>query len=164
MLPAFAACLLLLYRLTYKLWGSRLLAALAVLWFTAVRGVAAFSVCFIGADLILTALVLLYFILLIECIEHPGSLKHWFLLGMAHGVAFLAKAIAMPLFALATVLAVVVTLGKTPRHAVRALAVAAAFPAFLGTGWGMALAPNNAAFPPRYHSHCNPADPALKPA
>ena len=65
MLPAFAACLGMVYWLTYKLWGSRLLAALAVLWFTAARGIAAFSVCFIGADLVLTAIVLLYFILLL---------------------------------------------------------------------------------------------------
>src|SRR3982074_3020259 len=39
MLPAFAVCLVLVYRLTHKLWGSRLLAALAVLWFTAARGI-----------------------------------------------------------------------------------------------------------------------------
>src|SRR5216684_38588 len=164
MLPAFAACVLLLYWLTYKLWGSRLLAALAVLWFTAARGVAAFSVCFIGADLILTALVLLYFILLLGCIEQPESLKHWFLLGMAHGVAFLAKAIAMPLFALATVLAVVVTLGKTPRHAVRALAVAAVFPALLWTSWGMALRAKYGVFTTGYQLHWNLVDPALKAA
>jgi len=43
MLPMFALCLVLIYRFTQKLWGSRLLSALAVLWFTAARGIAAFS-------------------------------------------------------------------------------------------------------------------------
>jgi len=51
MLPLFAACMVLTYWLTQKLWNSRLLSAAAVLWFTTARGVAAFSVCFIGADL-----------------------------------------------------------------------------------------------------------------
>jgi 4-amino-4-deoxy-L-arabinose transferase-like glycosyltransferase len=164
MLPAFAACLVLVYRLTYKLWGSRLLAALAVLWFTAARGIAAFSVCFIGADLILTAIVLLYFILLLGCIEHPENLKHWLLLGMAHGVAFLAKAIAMPLFAFATLLAVVATLGKTPRQAVRALAVAAIFPALLWASWGMALRAKYGVFTTGYQLHWNLVDPDLRAA
>ena len=164
MLPAFAACLALVYRLTYKLWGSRLLAALAVLWFTAARSMAEFSVCFIGADLILSAIVLLYFILLLGCIEHPENLKHWLLLGMAHGVAFLAKAIAMPLFAFATLLAVVATLGKTPRQAVRALAVAAVFPALLWASWGMALRTKYGVFTTGYQLHWNLVDPDLKAA
>jgi len=164
MLPAFACCLALLHRLTYKLWGSRLLAALAVLWFTAARSMAAFSVCFIGADLILTALVLLYFILLLGCMEHPENLGHWLLLGVAHGVAFLAKAIAMPLFALTTLLAVVATLGKTPRQALRALAVAAVFPVLLWASWGMALRAKYGVFTTGYQLHWNLVDPALKTA
>jgi 4-amino-4-deoxy-L-arabinose transferase-like glycosyltransferase len=163
-LPAFAACLAMVYWLTYRLWESRLLAALGVLWFTAARGIAAFSVCFIGADLVLTAIVLLYFILLLGCLEHPENLKHWLLLGMAHGVAFLAKAIAMPLFAFTSLLAVVATLGKTPRQAVRALAVAAVFPALLWASWGMALRAKYGVFTTGYQLHWNLVDPDLRAA
>src|ERR1700752_2762083 len=40
MLPMFALCLVLIYWFTQKLWGSRLLSALAVFWFAAARGIA----------------------------------------------------------------------------------------------------------------------------
>jgi len=60
---------------------------MVVLWFTATREVAAFSVCFIGADFLLTACLLSYFILLMRCLEQPESFGKWRTLGVAHGVA-----------------------------------------------------------------------------
>src|SRR6266498_3135090 len=73
---SFLLCLPLLYLLTLRLWSSSILAALAVLCFTLSRGVAAFSVFFIGADFLLTALVLCYFILLLRCLRTPQPV-HW---------------------------------------------------------------------------------------
>lgn len=164
MLPCFAVCLLLVHRLTKRLWGSRLLAAVAVLWFTAARGVAAFSVCFIGADLLLTAAVLAYFILLLRCLEQPDGARNWFALGIAHGVAFLAKAVAMPLFACATVLATVSSLGKHPAKAARNLVYAALIPVVIWAGWGMALRQKYGVFTSGYQLRWNLLDPAVRQA
>jgi 4-amino-4-deoxy-L-arabinose transferase-like glycosyltransferase len=164
MLPAFVLCLALLHQLTKQLWGSRLLSALAVLWFVAARGVAAFTVYFIGADLLLTAAVLAYFILLLRCLERPDHPRKWFAPGVAHGVAFLAKAIAMPLLTGATVLAVLFTQGKNPKKAVASLIVAAMFPALIWMSWGTALRQKYGVFTTGYQLRWNLYDPALRPA
>jgi 4-amino-4-deoxy-L-arabinose transferase-like glycosyltransferase len=100
----FFLCLPMLYLLTLRLWRSPALAALAVLWFTTARAVVAFSVYFIGADFLLMAIVLLYFVLLLRCLRQPSALN-WILLSLPHGAAFLSKAIAMPWLAVSTVAA-----------------------------------------------------------
>ena len=164
MLPLFALCLVLIYRFTHKLWGSRLLSALAVLWFTAARGIAAFSVCFIGADLLLTAAVLAYFTLLLGCLERPREGSRWIALGVAHAVAFLAKAIAMPLFAVATGLAVLFLFGTSPRQAARTLIFAAIVPVLVWLSWGSALRQKYGVFTTGYQLHWNLLDPAVKQA
>jgi 4-amino-4-deoxy-L-arabinose transferase-like glycosyltransferase len=164
MLPAFALCLALMYRLTQKLWNSRLLSALVVVWFVAARAVAAFPVCFIGADLLFTAAMLSYFILLLGCLERPDAPRNWVLLGVAHGVAFLAKAIAMPLLALATLLAVVSTQGKSLKRAAVTLAFAAAIPVVIWLSWGTALKQKYGVFTTGYQLRWNLIDPALKRA
>jgi 4-amino-4-deoxy-L-arabinose transferase-like glycosyltransferase len=157
-LGCFALCLLLIYLLTQKLWGSRLLSAFAVLWFVAERSVAAFSVYFIGADLLLTALILTYFIALLDCLRQPDRGKKWFALGIAHGFAFLAKAISMPLLAFASVLAVLFTHGKNLKRAARALIFAAIFPALVWIGWGTALRQKYGVFTTGYQLHWNLLD------
>ncbi|HET9407726.1 MAG TPA: hypothetical protein VFO39_10850 [Candidatus Sulfotelmatobacter sp.] len=164
MFPAFAACLFLTYRLTYKLWGSRLLAALALLWFAAARGLAAFTVFFIGADLILTAFTLLYFTLLLACIEKPNDNANWIWLGVVHSFAFLAKAIAMPLFAVSTLVVAAWTLSRKATRALRALLLAAIFPALVWFGWGMALRAKYGVFTTGYQLHWNLLDPASRAA
>jgi hypothetical protein len=70
----------------------------------------------------------------------------------------------MPLFAFTTLLAVAATLGRKPRQAVRALAVAAVFPALLWASWGMALRAKYGVFTTGYQLHWNLVDPALKAA
>ncbi len=162
MLPIFALCLVLMYRLTQRLWNSRLLGALVVLWFTAARGMAVFSVCFIGADLLLTAAVLVYFILLLGRMEEPENPRKWLLLGMAHGVAFLAKAFAMPLFALVTTVSVLVTHARSPKKAAKALLLAAVFPALIWAGWGTALRQRYGVFTTGYQLRWNLMDPAIR--
>ncbi|HLW85821.1 MAG TPA: hypothetical protein VKR60_11455 [Candidatus Sulfotelmatobacter sp.] len=162
MLPLFALCLALAYLLTYKLWGSRLLAAIVVLWFTMARGVSAFSVCFIGADLLLTACVLAYFILLLGCLEKPDSLRTWLMLGLVHGVAFLAKAISLPLFAVTTALAILSSLRGRWKKAATALVCAVIFPALTMAGWGTALRQKYPVFTTGYQLRFNLFDPAVR--
>lgn len=164
MIPAFAGCLALVHRLTSKLWGSPLLAALAVLWYTVARGIAAFSLYFIGADLILTAFVLLYFVLLLRCLESPHELNNWLWLGSVHAVAFFAKAIAMPLLALSTTLAAIWIFRRAPRQAVRSLAVAALIPVLCWVGWGLALKQKYGVFTTGYQLHWNLLDSNLRAA
>jgi 4-amino-4-deoxy-L-arabinose transferase-like glycosyltransferase len=164
MLPLFAICLALAYRLTYRLWGSRMLGAMVVLWFTAARGVAAFSVCFIGADFLLTACVLTYFILLLRCLERPESLWKWLALGLAHAVAFLAKAISLPLFAVATLLAVLSSFRGNSKKAAVALVCAAIFPVSSAAGWGTAIRQKYHVFTTGYQLRFNLLDPAARRA
>jgi hypothetical protein len=164
MLPSFALCLFLLYRLTQTLWNSSLLSSAAVLWFVTSRGIAAFSISFIGADLLLTAAVLFYFILLLGCLQEPNQRTKWFMLGVAHGVAFLAKAIAMPLFALATFTAVFLTLRSTPKKAAQAVMIAAIFPALVWVGWGAALRAKYGKFTTGYQLTWNLLDPEVRNA
>ena len=164
MLSLFVLCLALAYLLTYRLWGSRLLGALVVLWFTAARGVATFSVCFIGADLLLTACVLAYFILLLGCLEHPDSLPKWLGLGFAHGVAFLAKAISLPLFAIATLVAVLSSCRGNSKKAAMALVCAAIFPVVVMAGWGTAMRQKYQVFTTGYQLRFNLLDSAVKKA
>jgi 4-amino-4-deoxy-L-arabinose transferase-like glycosyltransferase len=164
MLVLFALCLGLAYWLTYRLWDSRVLGAMVVLWFTAARGVAAFSVCFIGADFLLTACVLAYFILLLRCLEQPESLGTWLTLGVAHGVAFLAKAISLPLFAVATLLAVLSSLRGNSKKAAVALVAAAIFPALSMAGWGTAIRQKYHVFTTGYQLRFNLLDPAARRA
>jgi len=159
MLPLLAASLALVYRLTHKLWGSRLLSAIAVLWFATARSISVFSICFIGADLLLTAIMLVYFTQLLECLEQPERASRWFGLGMAHAVAFLAKAIAMPLLAFTTLTAVAWTLRKSPRRAATALLCAAAVPALVWASWGIALRAKYGVFTTGYQLHWNLIDP-----
>lgn len=164
MLSLFALCLGLAYRLTYRLWGSRVLGAMVVLWFTAARGVAAFSVCFIGADFLLTACVLTYFILLLGCLEQPDRLWKWVALGLAHGVAFLAKAISLPLLAIATLLAVLSSLRGNSQKAAVALVCAAIFPALSMAGWGTAIRQKYQVFTTGYQLRFNLLEPAARRA
>jgi 4-amino-4-deoxy-L-arabinose transferase-like glycosyltransferase len=164
MLPLFALCLGLAYLLTLRLWGSRVLGALVVLWFTLARGEAAFSVCFIGADLLLTACVLSYFILLLGCLEQPERPRNWLKLGLAHGVAFLAKAISLPLFAIATLLAVWFSLRGNWKKAATALICAAIFPILMGAGWGSAIWQKYHVFTTGYQLRFNLLDPAARRA
>jgi 4-amino-4-deoxy-L-arabinose transferase-like glycosyltransferase len=164
MLPLFALCLALAYWLTYRLWGSRVLGAMVVLWLTAARGVAAFSVCFIGADFLLTACVLAYFILLLRCLEQPENLWRWLALGLAHGVAFLAKAISLPLFSIAALLAVLSSRRGNWKRAASALVCAAIFPIISMAGWGTAIRQKYHVFTTGYQLRFNLLDPAARRA
>jgi 4-amino-4-deoxy-L-arabinose transferase-like glycosyltransferase len=164
MLPLFAACLILLYRLTDELWHSRLLNATAVLWFASARGMSAFSVSFIGADFLLTAALLAYFIQLLRSLDQPASGRRWFGLGLAHGVAFLAKAIAMPLLAFTTAVAILWGLRGNRKEKLRTLVLAGAIPALVWASWGMALHTKYGVFTTGYQLHFNLIGPEVRSA
>jgi 4-amino-4-deoxy-L-arabinose transferase-like glycosyltransferase len=154
---SFLVCLPLLYLFTLRLWHSRLLAAVAVLWFTLARGVVPISIYFIGADFLFTAFVLCYFLLLLRCLR-ANSARNWLLLGVAHGLAFLAKAFAMPWLALSTVMASFLSgprsLKRTFLHAAAGLLV----PIAIWSGWGIALRAKYGVFTPGYQSKWNLLD------
>ncbi|HEX8815935.1 MAG TPA: hypothetical protein VF753_10580 [Terriglobales bacterium] len=154
---AFLLCLPLLYRLTFSLWRSRALAAAAVLWFTLARGVVAFSVFFIGADFLLTAIVLAYFTVLLHCLRAPTA-ERWLKVGVWHGLAFLAKAIAFPWLMVPTLLACAISPRRNRRvMGLRAIA-ALAIPFMIWTCWGFALKTKYGVFTAGYQSKWNLLD------
>ena len=128
----------LVYWLSYRLWKSQLAAAIATLWFALARGVVAMGVCSILADFLLTGIVCVYFILLLKSLRDDRP-RNWLLLGAAHSAAFLAKAIAMPWLALTTLLAVLLTYGKSWRRFAAAALLALLLPACAWLGYGSLL-------------------------
>ncbi len=154
---SFLACLPLLFLLTLRLWRSPLLAALTVLWFTSARAVAAFSVYFIGADFLLTAIVLLYFVLLLRCLRQPSGVN-WVLLGLPHGAAFLAKAIAMPWLSVSTLVAGLLVGRCNLKRSFMYVCAGIAIPLLVWFGWGMILQTKYGVFTAGYQSKWNLLD------
>jgi hypothetical protein len=134
----FLASVVLTYALTYRLWHSALAASIAALWFSLARGFIASAIFGVTPDFLLTALVLAYFLLLLRCLR-DGGMKDWLLLGGIHGLAYLAKAIALPWLAVSTVAAVILSPGKDWRRKGAELVVAAVLPLMVAGAWGMVL-------------------------
>jgi hypothetical protein len=141
-IAAFLLSLALLYVLTGKLWRSRLAASLAVLIFTLGRGLAASAVEMITPDFLFAALALIYFIVLLRCLREDRA-KDWFSLGSVHGVAFLAKAFALPWLAVCTLVALALTASglsaKPWRTRAARLGLAALIPVMVAAGWAAVL-------------------------
>jgi Dolichyl-phosphate-mannose-protein mannosyltransferase len=127
----------LLYRFAESLWHSKLASSVAVLLFALGRGLAAASVEMITPDFLFGALVLIYFIVLLRCLRDARA-KIWFYLGTVHGLAFLAKAFALPWLALCTLVAVVLSEGTWRARAAR-LATAALIPVVVASAWATVL-------------------------
>src|SRR6266699_114654 len=98
---SFLLSLALLYVLSENLWHSSRVASLAVVLFALGRGLSAAAVAMVTPDFLFSALVLVYFLVLLRCLRNDG-LNDWFSLGVVHGLAFLAKAFALPWLALCT--------------------------------------------------------------
>jgi hypothetical protein len=158
---SFLCCLPLLYLLTLRLWRSSLAAAVAVLWFTMARGVVPFSVYFIGADFLLTAIVLIYFILLLHCLQQPRT-GNWVALGIPHALAFLAKAFAMPWLTLSTVFAALLARRHGLKRTVLCGSVAFAIPLLVWLGWGNMLKLKYGVFTAGYQSRWNLLNPETR--
>lgn len=160
----------LVYWLSYRLWKSPLAAAIATLWLVLARGVVAMGVCSILADFLLTLLVGLYFTRLLKALR-DGHSGNWLLLGAVHSAAFLAKAIAMPWLALTTLLAALLTCGKSARRFAAAAVLALLLPACAWLGYGSLLKLKYGYFTNGYqlrynlvvdfHRHLHPPDPYL---
>ena len=134
---AFLLSLALLYLLTERLWHSRLVASLAVSLFVLGRGLSVSTVAMITPDFLFAGLTLIYFIFLLRCLRNDG-LKDWFHLGIVHGLAFLAKAFALPWLALCTLVALVVS-GKPWETRAARLGAAALIPVLVAVGWATVL-------------------------
>ena len=139
---AFLLSLALLYVLTGKLWRSRLVASLAILMFALGRGLSASAVLMVTPDFLFAAVALIYFIVLLRCLRED-HLKDWFLLGSVHGLAFLAKAFALPWLAVCTLVALGSTaLGvsaKPWKTRLARLALAALIPVTVAASWATVL-------------------------
>ena len=146
---AFLLSLALLYTLTRKLWHSRLVASVAVLMFTLGRGLAASAVLAVIPDFLFAALTLLYFIVLLRCLRED-RLQDWFALGSVHGLAYLAKAFALPWLAVCTLVALGLTVlgapGKPWKTRLAPLALAALIPALVAASWATVLHSRYGAF------------------
>jgi len=134
---SFVLSLGLLYVLAESLWHSRLAAATATLLFALGRGLAASAVEVITPDFLFAALVLVYFILLLRALRNDRW-QTWFWLGGVHGLAFLAKAFALPWLTVCTVAALLMS-GKPWRTRVRRFAAAALIPVVIAAGWAAVL-------------------------
>ena len=131
---AYLSSVVLLYAFTRKLWHSSIAAGLSALLFAVARGVGFDAVALISPDFLLTALTIGYFSLLIDCIRQD---RRWFWLGFVHGLAFLAKAIALPWLMVVTVVAIVVSVEK--KRWPRRLACAGAIPLVAAILWASVL-------------------------
>ncbi len=139
---AFLLSLTLLYVLTEKLWHSRQVASVAVLMFALGRGLAASAVLAVTPDFLFAALTLIYFIVLLRCLRED-RLRDWFSLGSIHGLAFLAKAFALPWLAVCTLVALGLTALVVPTKPLRTrlarLALAALIPMMVAASWAAVL-------------------------
>ena len=139
---SFLLSLTLLYVLTEKLWHSRLVASVAVLMFALGRGLAASAVLAVTPDFLFAALTLIYFIVLLRCLRED-RLRDWFSLGSVHGLAFLAKAFALPWLAVCTLVALGVTTLVVPtkpwRTRLARLVLAALIPVMVAASWAAVL-------------------------
>jgi hypothetical protein len=135
---SFIFCAGLLYLLTLNLWRSKLAAAIAVLIFTLGRGLTVEAIAPVDADLLLSGLTVLYFIVLLRCLR-KDRLRDWFLLGGIHGLAFLAKAIALPWLGACTLIAVEQSTNQSRKAGAARLALAATIPLVCAAGWAVVL-------------------------
>lgn len=132
---SYLLCAVVLYFFAKSLWHSEWLAALAVLWFSLARGLAATAVEMITPDFLLAALVLLYFLVLLQCLRTEEK-KYWGWLGAIHALAFLAKGFALPWLALTTILSALL---RPRKQAALRLVLAGALPLLVAAAWAATL-------------------------
>jgi hypothetical protein len=133
----FVISVALVYRLADRFWQSRLVASIAAFWFSLSRGLAATAVVLVSPDFLLTVLVLLYFLLLLCCLRSNRT-KDWILLGAIHGVAYLAKAFALPWLTVTTLVAAGISAGRRSGRVER-FALAMVLPLLIAALWGIVL-------------------------
>jgi len=131
-IASFLLCGGLLYFFAKSFWRSEFAAAVVVLWFSACRGLTAQAVEMVTPDFLLAALVLLYFITLLQAFRTDQK-TYWGCLGGIHALAFLAKSIALPWLAVTTIVSVL--LSKPGKHRVQHLVLATLLPLLVAAAW-----------------------------
>jgi hypothetical protein len=130
-------CVVLLYVFSFRLWRSRIVAALTIFLFVLGRGLCVIAIAFVTPDFLFAAIVLVYFLLLQSCIQSQ-SFKNWFWLGGAHALAFLAKGFALPWLACSTIATLLLL--RTPwKTRFLNLILAALLPAIATFSWASVL-------------------------
>src|ERR1022692_438028 len=133
---SYLLCGFLLYFFAKSLWHSELAASVAVLWFSLCRGLSAMAVEMVTPDFLFAALVLVYFIVLLQCLRTHEK-KCWIWLGGIPALAFLAKSVALPWLALNTIFSVALSI---PRKKPAAhLVLAAILPVLVAAAWAGVL-------------------------
>ena len=140
----FVVSAVLVYLLAERLWQSRLVRSIAAFWFTVARGLASTAVTLVSPDFLLTVLVLLYFLLLLRCLRFHQS-KNWILLGAVHGLAYLAKAFALPWLTVATSVAAAISGGALAQRLKR-VGLALSLPILAAAFWATVLHSKYAVF------------------
>lgn len=133
---SYLLCVGLLYFFAKSFWHSELAASLAAFWFSLSRGLAATAVAMVTPDFLFAALVLVYFLVLLQCLRTDKK-GCWGLLGGIHALAFLAKGFALPWLALSTVCSIL--LCRPPNQKVARLALAGILPLLVATAWAGVL-------------------------
>ena len=113
-----------------------MVAATATLLMLLARGVTFFAVAFVTPDFLLVFLVLSYFLVVLRSLREEQN--RWWVVGFVHGVAFLAKAVALPWLAVCTLTATAFSPGNWKTKFGR-LASASVFPILAAILWGSAL-------------------------
>jgi hypothetical protein len=136
-ISSFLACAVLLYVFTERLWRSSIAASAAVLMFVLGRGFIPAALDSIVPDFLFSALTLVYFIVLLRCVQ-GGAGKDWLALGSVQGIAYFAKAFGLPWFAVTTIVAVLLVRG-TPKQRLARFVAAALIPIVCAGAWAMVL-------------------------
>jgi len=135
-ISSYLLCAILLYFFAKTLWHSQLAASVAVLWFSLSRGLPAIAVEMVTPDFLFAALVLAYFMVLVQCLRTDKK-RYWAHLGGVHSLAFLAKGFALPWLALNTLFSVV--LSPRRKQEVAHLALAGILPLLVASAWAGVL-------------------------
>ena len=135
-LLSFLLTCVLLYVFTFDVWRSDAVAAIAVALLLVARGLTFFAVAIVTPDYLFALIVLLYFMALLQ-VERAES-DRWWKLGLAHGAAFLAKAIALPWLTVFTLTAIALSPRDWHRRT-RRLISALTIPLLVAGSWGVVL-------------------------
>jgi 4-amino-4-deoxy-L-arabinose transferase-like glycosyltransferase len=137
-IATFVSCAVLLYCLSQALWNSRIVSAVAVLWFVLSGHVVANSVNFIGADLLFTTITTGYFLFAFKCYRRKAD-RWWVGIGAMFALAFLAKGFALPWLLLTTMFLLFQIHWKKRAGLVKHATLAFILPAIVWFGWSSVL-------------------------
>lgn len=137
-ISSFLLLVILVYLYTKSLWHSDKVAAMAALWFTWCRALAAVAVLFVTPDFLFAGFTVIYFWVLLTCFRND-KVRFWFLLGTIHGVAFLCKAIALPWLGVTTLLALFLRQDRRWTGSGARLTAALLIPVLAAAAWATVL-------------------------